>query len=167
MKYKSEKGFTLVEVIIALAITGIIVPAMAMSTATLLTNNQKAVAHNIVLQQVQNVGYWISRDVQTSKTLTVTEPSGFPLTLVIPHDTNEGNDYSVEYLFDGSRLKRRVYDSSHTLTAEMNVANCIELANTTFQEIPETSSYEIIVEASQGGVVVVRNYQIRQRLSNN
>ena len=164
MKRISENGFTIIEVIVALAITGIIVPVMAMSTATLLSNNQGAVDHNIVLQQVQNVGYWISRDVQTAKTVTLTEPGGFPLTLLIPDDANEGNDYSVEYLFNGSKLKRRVYDSSHTLTAEINVAEYIELSNTTFQQIPETNSYEITVKASQGGVVVVRSYQVSQRL---
>jgi prepilin-type N-terminal cleavage/methylation domain-containing protein len=165
LKHKSEKGFTLIEVIVALAITGIIVPVMAMSTTTLLTNNQRAIARNIVLQQVQNVGYWISRDIQTAKNVTLTEPGGFPLTLVIPDDANEGNDYSVEYLFDGSKLRRQVYDSSHTLTAEIMVAEYIEVANTTFNNIPETNSYEITVKASIGGVVVARSYQVRQRLS--
>jgi prepilin-type N-terminal cleavage/methylation domain-containing protein len=167
LKHQNEKGFTLIEVLVALAITAVMIPVMAMSTATILRNNQQAVAHNIVLQQVNNAGYWISRDVQTAKNVTLTEPSGFPLTLVIPDDVNESNDYSVKYLFSGSKLKRQVYNSAHALTAEIIAAEYVEVADTTFNSIPETNSYEITVSASKGGVVVARNYQVRQRLSPN
>ena len=163
--HRSEKGFTMIEAIVSLAIIGIIMPAMAMTTITLLTHPQKANDHNIVLQQVQNVGYWISRDVQTAKNVTLTEPGGFPLTLDIPVDTDENNNYTIDYIFNDGKLKRQVYDSSHTLTAETLIAEYIDDPNTTFSSIPDTNSYELTVKASKGEFIAEKTYQVSQRLN--
>lgn len=164
---RSEKGFTLIEVLISLAIMSIIMLAMTMTVTALLTHPQQSTEHNVVLQQVQNAGYWVSRDVQMAKSVTLTEPSGFPLTLDIPLDTDVNNDYTVDYLFDGNKLKRQVYDSLGTLTAEMMVAEYIDPAATTFSA-PDPSIdnlYNLTVKASKGETVVERSYQISQRPS--
>ena len=157
-----EKGFTLIEVVITIAILGIVMPAMAMTISTLLTNHQQANDHNIVSQQVQNAGYWISRDVQAAKYVIFTQPSGFPLTLVIPVDTNENNDYSVDYVFDGNKLKRKVYNSSHTFTKETLIAEYIDVADTVFTTI-QPNNHMLVIRASKGKVVVERSYEVTQR----
>ncbi len=159
---RSEKGFTLIEVIVSMAIIGIIMPMMAMSVLTLLTNHQQANDHNIVLHQVQNVGYWISLDVQMANNIILTEPDGFPLTLNVPVDTDENNDLSVDYLFDGNKLKRKVYDSLHTLIAETLIAEYIDAQSTTFS-IVEFNIYNLAVKASKGETVSERSYKISQR----
>jgi len=161
---RSEKGFTLIEVVIAVAITGIIMPMMTMTTTALLTNHQQANDSNVVLQQVQNVGYWISRDVQMAKDVIFTDPGGFPLTLDIPVDTDENNDYSVKYLFDGNNLKRQVYDSLDNLISETSIAQYIDVQDTTFST-PGSNIYNLTVKASKGEAVVERSYEIVQRLS--
>lgn len=161
---RSEKGFTLIEVMIAVAIMGLIMPVMTMTTTTLLTNHQQANDHNIVLHQVQNVGYWISRDVQMAKDVTFTDPGGFPLTLDIPVDTDESNDYSVDYLFDGNKLKRQVYDSSDTLILETLIAEYIDVQDTTFSTLG-SNIYNLTVKVSKGEVVMERCYKVSQSLS--
>ena len=162
---RSEKGFTLIEVLVSLVIMSIIMLAMTMTVTLVLTHPQQSTEHNIVLQEVQNAGYWVSRDVQMAESVTLTEPGGFPLTLDIPFDTDVNNDYTIDYLFDGNKLKRQVYDSLGTLTAEMMIADYIDAAATTFS-IPDPSIdnlYNFTVKASVGETIVERSYQISQR----
>ena len=161
---RKEKGFTLIELIVGLAITSVIIVAMGMTITTLVTNSQGTTERSTALRQVQNAGYSISRDVQMAKTVTPDGTSGFPLTLDIPIDTDESNDYSVDYLFDGDKLKRQVYDSSDTLIKETVVAEYIDVAETTFIDLG-LNTYELTIRASTGEAVTERSYQVEQRLS--
>jgi len=161
---RTEKGFTLIELLVGLAITSVIIVAMGMTITTLVTNSQGTTERSTALRQVQNAGYSISHDVQMAETVTPDGTSGFPLTLDIPIDTDENNDYSVDYLFDGNKLKRQVYDSSHTLIKETVVAEYIDVAETTFIDLG-LNTYELTIRASTGEAVTERSYQIEQRLS--
>lgn len=161
---RREKGFALLEIVVALAILGVIMPVIAMTTTTILTNHQQSVDQNIVLDEVQNVGYWMSRDIQMAKNVTLTAPGGFPSTLDIPVDTDENHDISIDYLFDGNQLKRQVYDSSETLILETLIAKYIDAIDTTISTL-DSKSYELTVKASRGEVVVERSYEVRRRLS--
>jgi prepilin-type N-terminal cleavage/methylation domain-containing protein len=159
-----EKGFTLIEMLIVLAITGAIVGPLAMATTTLLTSPQRSTDQNVVLSQVQNTGYWISRDVQMARTVTPSGPTGFPLSFKVPVDDNEDNDLTIDYSFDGSKLKREFYDSSPALISETLIADCIATANTTFIEL-DPCLYKLTVMAVLGDAVVTRSYEVEQRVS--
>ena len=160
---RREKGFTLIEVIVALAIISVIIVALSMTITTIVTNSQGTTERSVVLRQVQNAGYSISRDVQMAEDVTLDGTSGFPLILDIPVDTDENNNYSVNYLFDGDKIIRQVYDSSHTLIKENMVAECIDVDATTFTDLG-TNTYELTVKACNGEAVAERSYQIKQRL---
>jgi len=137
-----------------------------MLTMTLLTNPERSNDNNIVLQQVRNAGTWISRDVQMSRSVTATDPNGFPLTLQIPFDSDENNDNSIEYVFDGDKLKRKLYDSVPTLISETHVADHIDTDNTSFVTLDAiTGHHKLTVTASRGGAGVTGSYEISQRLS--
>lgn len=157
-----EKGFTLIELAVAIGLLGFLVPAMAWTISTVMTHNPSAKDQNTVSQQIQNVGYWISRDIQAAEQVTLTEPNGFPLTLVVPIDTDENNNYSIEYLFVGDKLKREVYDSSHTLTAGTWIAEYINVANTIIST-EEAYNYVLMIEVSKGQAGAERSYEITQR----
>ena len=161
---RGEKGFTLIETLLAIAITGTIIGPLWLATTTLLTNPQQTTDEGIVLQQVRNAGYWMSRDVQTARRVNPTDPDGFPLTLSIPVDTDENNDYRVDYLFDGNRLKRELYDSLEILVSETSIAYYIETGNTTFDTLG-SSLYKLTIRASKGDAAVTRSYEVGQRLS--
>ncbi len=160
---RGEKGFTLIELLIGLAITGIIIAPLTWSTITLLTSPQRSTDQNVVLQQVQNAGRWLSRDVQMAGSVNPTAPNGFPLTLTIPVDDNPDNDYTIDYVFDGSKLKRQVYNSSHTLISETLIANYIATDNTTFSTLG-SKLHKLTIRASKGRAVVTMNYEVSQRL---
>jgi prepilin-type N-terminal cleavage/methylation domain-containing protein len=159
---RREKGFTLIEVIVALAIMSIIIVAMGMTITTVVTNSRGTTERNVVLCQVQNAGYSISRDVQMADDVTLDGTSGFPLILDIPVDTDENNNYSVNYLLDGDKIIRQVYDSSDTLIREGSVAEYIDVGATTFSAL-SFNTYELTVKACDGETVAERSYQIKQR----
>ena len=162
---RGEKGFTLLEALIGVAIMGVIVVPLMMATTTLLTNPQRSTDQNVVLHQVQNAGHWISRDVQMAGTVDFDEPDVF-LILSIPYvdDNNENNDYSVVYLFYGSKLKRDVYDSEQALISETLIADYIDTDNTTFSAV-DVGLYRLTVRAARGEAAVTRGYEVSQRLS--
>jgi len=163
---RREKGFTVPEVLIGVAIMAIVVVAVAMTTTTLLLNEGQAAGQNTALPQVQNAGYWISLDVQMARNVTPSAPNGFPLSLDIPVDADENNDYTIDYLFDGDKLKRQVYDSSHTLTSETFIAEYIDTSNTTFSALDaDAGLYKLTVRASRDETGATRSYEISQRLS--
>ena len=160
-----EKGFTLIEVLVAIAILGVIVTPLSMSVITLLTNPQRSNDKNIVLQQVRNAGDWISRDVQMAENVTTDDPD-FLLILSIPVDTDENNDYSIKYLFVDNKLKRRVYDSSENLTSETLIADYIDTDNTTFvTENVTAGHHKLTVKAVRDGTAITTNYEVNRRLS--
>lgn len=160
---RGEKGFTLLEVVVGVAIMGIIAWPLAMAVMTILTNPERSTDHNIVLQQVQNAGYWVSRDVQVAKMVTPGANNGFPVTLVVPVDDNPANDYSIVYLFDDSKLKRQEYDSTPTLVSETLIADYVDTDNTTFSALA-AGSYQLTVRAAKGETAIRRSYEVSQRL---
>ena len=163
---RREKGFTVLEALIGVAIMAIVVVAVAMTTTTLLLNEGQAAGQNTALPQVQNAGYWISRDVQMARNVTPSAPNGFPLSLGIPVDADENNDYTVDYLFDGDKLKRQVYDSLETLISETFIAEYIDTSNTTFSALDaDAGLYKLTVRASRDETGATRSYEISQRLS--
>ncbi len=162
---RREKGFTVLEALIGVAIMAIVVGAVAMTITTLLLNEGQAAGQNTALPQVQNAGYWISRDVQMARIVTLGEPGVF-LRLDIPRDDNPDNDYTIDYLFDSDKLKRQVYDSLGTLTSETFIAEYIDTSNTTFSALDaDAGLYKLTVRASRDETGATRSYEISQRLS--
>ncbi len=60
--HKNQKGFTLIELIVAIAITALIIGVIAMSIFQVFTVNALSSNHMKAVRQVQTVGNWISRD---------------------------------------------------------------------------------------------------------
>ncbi len=70
---KYEKGFTLLELVIAMAIGVIIIGAMGGALYQILAASNSSSNNLMAIRQVQNAGYWISRDVQQSSAEYITE----------------------------------------------------------------------------------------------
>jgi prepilin-type N-terminal cleavage/methylation domain-containing protein len=80
---KKQGGFTLVELMLAMAVTGIITGVITMTILQVVTSTARTNNHMTAVRQAQNAGYWLSRDVQMAQVVTPTDPDpdGFPLAL--------------------------------------------------------------------------------------
>jgi len=162
---KRQKGFTILELVVGSAIMALVVGAVATTLTILFLNYGQAAGQNSALPQVQNAGFWITRDVQMSRNVTATDPNGFPISLKIPVDTDENNDNRAEYLFDGTRLKRQLYDSSNNLISETLIADYMDTDSCTFATVNTTLRYyRLTISASREGETVTRIYDMGQRL---
>ena len=166
VKMNKEKGFTLLEAVIGVGIMALVVGALATTTTTLLLNHGRAAEQNVALPQVQNAGYWITRDVQTARNVTATAPNGFPLSIKVPVDMDPDNDNTVIYSFAGHKLMRTLYDSTPTLISQSLIADYIDTGNTIFSVLdPDTGLYKLAVTAVRDRGGVTMSYEVGQRLS--
>ena len=158
-----QKGFTLIEVILVLGITGFIIATIAMTTTTLLRNSEQPNTQQILLKEVKSAGYWLPRDILMSNDITLGDPNGFPFTINIPVDQDVNNDYSIEYLFDGNSLLRKQYDSLDVLVAENLITRYIDTGNTFFESTSDTM-YKLTLQVSLAEEVITVSYEARRRL---
>ena len=119
-KKNNEKGFTLIELLITVGILGAIMGVMAMTVMMFLRVGPESNDRAIALRQVQNAGYWITRDVTTAGTIVVDTDPATPefMTLTIPVSTTDNNTviYDLEDMTGGfKKLVRTDQDNgNHT-----------------------------------------------------
>lgn len=88
--HKDQKGFTLLELLIGIAITALITTAVTMTILQTFTGSTRSSNHMVAVRQVQEAGYWVSFYAYAAQNTIITGDSGFPLTLRwIDFDTNK------------------------------------------------------------------------------
>jgi len=163
MKLKTtEKGFTLIEVLVALAIMGAIMTVASAAVVVITRTSTQNNEWNFNLRQVQNAGHWISRDALMAQVVAPQTGGHFPLTL--SWTDWDGNSDNVVYILDGN---------THTLRRQLNgganplfIADCIDPAYTTYVWDAPTNKLIVTIRASLNGVgYVERIYEIFPRTS--
>lgn len=114
----SQRGIGLVELIIAIAITGIIGAAATMAIHQVLTGTALSNDRNSAVNQVRNAGYWINRDAQMAQSVDPNpgDPKFFELTWIDWDDSELHTiSYSLESMPAGlNKLKRSETDNNGT-----------------------------------------------------
>ena len=113
---KNQSGFTLVELMIAVAISSLITLGFLVTILQLFHGSLSSSGEMTVIRQVQNAGYWISRDIQMAQEVELGVSSGFPLTLTRyqyswdpEKPDRRGDGYRVIYTLVDGKLKRVYY----------------------------------------------------------
>ncbi len=92
-----QKGFTLIEIVIAVAIAGLVVAAAA-GAVVQLVQSADTTAHMLAVRQVQQAGYWLSTDALQAQNVTDTPPTGAPgFPLHLSWTDYEGSGHNVTY----------------------------------------------------------------------
>ena len=97
---QAEKGFTNIELIVAITIMALVGGAAVAATFQIFRGTERNNDHMIAVRQVQNAGYWISRDAQMAQSVTadnLTPPAFLVLSWT---ETNSGDEYQVVYTLE-------------------------------------------------------------------
>lgn len=115
---KGQQGYTLVEALIAIAITGFIVTIIGMTIQQMVIVPERGDDQLDAIHPVQNAAHWLTLDGQTAESAV----GGSSLTLTLP------SDVTITYTLSNNKLYR-IWGSANRTIAD-NVAS----ANFTVQD---------------------------------
>ena len=105
-----QRGFTLVEMLVVVALVGIIAAGIAMTISQVMAVNSRTSSHMVALRQVQQAGDRISKDVLQAQVVGFgDDPVGtkFPLSLTWVDMDNTKNEVTYTITAD-NRLRRHI-----------------------------------------------------------
>ena len=127
-----EKGFVLLEIIIATSLAAIVMSISIMTIVYVLKNNQQTSDHMAAVFYADNTGYLISNDVQMADSITT--ENLIPPELMVISWTEWGYDedsiyhvvtYSIEDISGEIGKLKRVHQDSNGSYEDMIIADCI------------------------------------------
>lgn len=174
MKQKVEKGFTLIEMAVAIAVLAMIALAATAVTFQALKATGQSNDRMTAIPQVQNAGYWVSRDAQMAESIFVDnlQPSKFIILNWKDYENGDTTYHSVTYFFedlsDGiGKLKRKHWSSSAGADEETLIAQHIyyDPGDSDNTSIATYNSPELTVRlrALFGDASVTREYKAVRR----
>lgn len=116
---KNERGFTLIEILVALAISGIVVSAIASTIFQVADMKARETSHITAVNEMENAVHWITRDTMMAQNVTTTDPDGFPL--ILTWVEWNGTSYEVVYSTQGKELQRSCSVNGETPTTSIIV----------------------------------------------
>ena len=102
---KKQNGFTLIEVMVSLAIISMISIGATMATGQVINQTSKNSDHTTATRQALNAVHWISRDAQMAQTLEADAgASGFPLRM--EWKKWDSSQHEVIYTLQNNKISR-------------------------------------------------------------
>jgi len=177
---RSERGFTLIELLLVIAIVAGIALAAGAATAQIFASTRRSNDHITATRQVQNAGFWLSRDALMADHITFDNetPANFLVLTWTDWSYEEGEDsiyhsatYSITDLSDDIGKLVRTHSSSDGADEQTLVAEYIYYNPSDDPVDPDTTkviSYQnsvltIQLTSSFGEASEIREYQIWQR----
>jgi prepilin-type N-terminal cleavage/methylation domain-containing protein len=172
MKLKTgEKGFTLLELLVGITIAAFVVAAASMTIITMMRLTPKTNNWAIALRQVQDAGYWISRDVMMSQGEIFVDPVPDTFLRFIQPHQDPDPDITIDYEFENINGEQWLVRTEST-GGQTAIATDISISDThaNYYDDPDdqdggTLTFTITATSGTAEVTrVTREYQALQRL---
>lgn len=99
-----QRGDGFIEIVIALALIAFLGTGITTFTVLTISQTGKSTNHMQAILQLENIGYWVSRDVQMAQTVTPGPNAGFPLQL--SWNDTDNNAFQVTFSLSGGNIQR-------------------------------------------------------------
>ena len=156
--YSNSNGFTLLEMLVVMAILGAIMGAMAMTINSMLLNHDIGSDRNIVIRQIEQSGYFLSRDIQMASSVNTTVSGKF---VQISSHLVDGTPQTIYYILDSGtgELTRYVDD-----VVNFRVAQYIDTVGTSIMpKVSENSTYKFTIKSIYKGITENATFNAQQR----
>ena len=166
--HKNRAGFTLIDMLVAIAITGIIGIGASVSIAQVMNQTTRNNDYTTASSNAMNALHWMSRDALVAQTISGTD--GFPLTQALSMRWTgwDNSSYTANYTVTDGQL-RRIYSDGTTVTTTV-IAEHINPASGMTGCVSENGTITITITSSVGAgakvidVTKVRNISSRPNL---
>jgi prepilin-type N-terminal cleavage/methylation domain-containing protein len=101
---KGQKGFTMLELLAAVGVSSVISVGIMMTLYQVVTGSARTGNHLTALREVEQAGYWVSRDAQVAQAID-DEPGGGEL-LVLTWTDWDNTAHTITYTLEGTELLR-------------------------------------------------------------
>lgn len=120
----NEKGFTFIEILVVMVVGCLVSLAVFLTLSTLITNQNRDMAHMTAVKQVENALYWVTKDTVQSQMVNV---NGADYFIDLRWTDLAGIAHEAKYTLDtANKLLKRNYDG-----AVITIASNVDLAKTT------------------------------------
>jgi prepilin-type N-terminal cleavage/methylation domain-containing protein len=166
---KGQGGFTLIEIVIAIAIAGLITAGITVAIMQILTINTRASNHMVAVRQVQQAGKEVSKDTLQAQTVNASGTQGFPLILSWAEwGTNQTHTVKYELVGPPDEVKKlqRTHSINGGNLTVTTVAEYIASNQTSCAPLgvlPAGSALSFTVTATLGDQSETRLYEVERR----
>jgi prepilin-type N-terminal cleavage/methylation domain-containing protein len=157
-----QKGYTLLELLVVISITGFIVLVIGSSFAQIMRGRVDIAQKSVAMTDIDNAAHWLTRDLVLAQTISLTEgaPATSNMTLNWSDRTAWAADegtvmHSVNYALSGTRLLRNYDGEVSTIGRYLTTAN--------FSIDGKVFTITLTSRPGQPGSTVTRNYEIEMR----